>query len=82
MSRAAWEFVTGPALGEAAGPAFPRTLGVGAEAERLMPNMPLGNQQTMFMQRATGTPGWDMYPGYPQDMFMPTEQAAPVRRSN
>jgi hypothetical protein len=63
---------TGPALGEAAGPAFGRTVNLGAENERLVPNMPLhptaqGLATNTDIQRA---PNANMYPGYPQDMFM------------
>ena len=56
--------VTGGALAESAGPAFGRTIGTGADAERPMPNMPLGGQ-----------PPADMFPGYPQDMFMVMDEA-------
>jgi FtsP/CotA-like multicopper oxidase with cupredoxin domain len=62
----------GGALGDASGPAFGRTINVGAEAERAVGNMPMArNPQATFMQPGTiGTPNAGMYPGYPQDMFM------------
>jgi hypothetical protein len=64
--------IEGPALGEAAAPAFGRTIGVGAEAERFVPNMPLASaQQPTFMQPGRAAPpNAGMFPGYPQDMFM------------
>jgi hypothetical protein len=62
----------GGALGDAGGPAFGRTINVGAEAERAVGNMPMArNPQATFMQPGTtGAPNAGMYPGYPQDMFM------------
>lgn len=62
----------GGALGEAAGPAFGRTIAVGAEAERPVPNMPLPrSSQAPSAQPGPATaPNAGMYPGYPQDMFM------------
>ena len=67
--------ITGGALSENAGSAFGRTLGTGAEAERPAPNMPLGAQPPTFV-RAQGTaPNQDMFPGYPQDMFMVMDDA-------
>ena len=65
--------VTGGALSESAAPAFGRALGVGAEAERPMTNMPLSRQQPTFVQPARGTPREEPYPGFPQDMFMPMD---------
>ena len=64
--------IEGRALGEAAAPAFGRTIGVGAEAERPVPNMPLArNPQATFMQPGRTTPpNQGLFPGYPQDMFM------------
>jgi FtsP/CotA-like multicopper oxidase with cupredoxin domain len=63
--------VGGPALSERSGTAFGRSLGVGAESERVVPNMPLGvSQQPTFMQPVRGLPNEGMFPGYPQDMFM------------
>jgi FtsP/CotA-like multicopper oxidase with cupredoxin domain len=64
--------IEGAAMGEGARPAFGRTLGVGAEAERAAPNMPLGvMQQPTFVQPdRAAPPNAGMFPGYPQDMFM------------
>ena len=67
--------VSGGALSGNAGPAFGRTLGTGAEAERPAPNMPLGGQQPSFVQPQRDTPNADMFPGYPQDMFMVMDDA-------
>ena len=64
--------VEGRATGESAGAAFGRDIGIGAGADRAVPNMPLaGNPQATFMQAARAdTPNQGMFPGYPQDMFM------------
>ena len=62
--------VTGGALSENAGPAFGRTLGSGADAEHPVPNMPLGGQQPTVLPPQRDAPNQDMFPGYPQDMFM------------
>ena len=62
--------VAGGALSENASPAFGRTLGTGAEAERPSPNMPLGAQPPTFVRAQSTAPNQDMFPGYPQDMFM------------
>ena len=65
--------VDGRALSEGAGPAFGRTLGVGTEAERVVPNMPLGGatgQQPSFVSANRAEPNAGMFPGFPQDMFM------------
>ena len=67
--------VTGGALSENAGPAFGRTLGTGADAERPMPNMPLGAQQPTVVPPQREAPNKDMFPGYPQDMFMVMDEA-------
>ncbi len=67
--------VTGGALGENAGPAFGRTLGNGADAERPAPNMPLGVQPPTNAQPQYEAPNKDMFPGYPQDMFMVMDDA-------
>jgi FtsP/CotA-like multicopper oxidase with cupredoxin domain len=69
--------VGGNALGDAARPVFGRTLGVGAEADRAMPNMPLGGgQQPSFLQAGTDNPpNAGLFPGYPQDMFMVMDEA-------
>jgi hypothetical protein len=58
--------VTGGALAESSGPAFGRTIGLGADPERSVANMPLGSLQP---------PGTTMFPGYPQDMFMVMDDA-------
>jgi len=62
----------GHALGKAAGPAFGRTINVGAETERNVANMPLAQlTESTFPRTGTGEPpNAGMYPGYPQDMFM------------
>ena len=62
--------VNGPALGDAAGPAFGRTIGTGAEAERPAPNMPLPPQPSALLAAQRTAPNNGMFPGYPQDMFM------------
>ena len=67
--------VTGGALSENAGPALGRTLGNGADAERPAPNMPLGGQQPAFAPPQGDAPNKDMFPGYPQDMFMVMDDA-------
>jgi FtsP/CotA-like multicopper oxidase with cupredoxin domain len=54
--------IEGRALGESAAPALGRTLGVGADPNRPVTNMPLTAQEPMF-------------PGYPQDMFMVIDDA-------
>lgn len=62
----------GHALGEAASPAFGRTINVGAETERNVANMPLRPlpQAAVPPTQAGAPPNAGMYPGYPQDMFM------------
>ena len=67
--------VTGGALSENAGPAFGRTIGNGADAERPMPNMPRGGQPPAVVQPQGEAPNKDMFPGYPQDMFMVMDEA-------
>jgi manganese oxidase len=68
--------VGGSALSENTGPAFGRTIGTGADAERPAPNMPLpGGQPPAFLQPQRGTPNENMFPGYPQDMFMMMDEA-------
>ena len=63
--------VGGRALSDASGPAFGRTLGVGAEGERPNPNMGLqAGAAPSFLQPGRGEPNAGMFPGYPQDMFM------------
>ena len=66
--------VGGTATNEQSGPAFGRTLGTGAEAERPATNMPFAGQQPSFMPPGrTDQP--PMFPGYPQDMFMVMDEA-------
>ena len=62
----------GPALGDAAAPAFGRTINIGAAAERAVANMPLGaTPQSTFLQPSiSSAPNAGMFPGSPQDMFM------------
>ena len=67
--------VTGRALSENAGPAFGRTIGPGAEADRAVANMPLGVQQPTMGRPQRGAPNENMFPGYPQDMFMVMDEA-------
>ena len=64
--------VGGRALSETSGPAFGRTLGIGAEGERAAPNMGLqaGAATPSFVAPGRGEPNAGMFPGYPQDMFM------------
>ncbi len=66
---------TGGALSDSAGPAFGRTLGTGADAERPAPNMSLGAQPPTFVRPQTAAPKQDLFPGYPQDMFMVMDDA-------
>ena len=69
--------IGGSALGDTAGPAFGRTVGLGAEAERAVPNMPLGGAQmpSLLQPGQAALPNAGMFPGYPQDMFMVMDQA-------
>ena len=67
--------VTGGALSENAAPALGRSIGPGADAERSVPNMPLGRAQPTFIQPQRGAPNDGMFPGYPQDMFMVMDEA-------
>src|SRR5688572_23697824 len=62
----------GHALGDAAAPAFGRTVNVGAETERNVANMPLAQlPQTALPRTGIGAPpNAGMFPGYPQDMAM------------
>ena len=70
--------VGGRALNPSNGPALGRTIGPGSEAERAAPNMPLGSgPQPTFVQPLRGAPGEDMFPGYPQDMFMVADERMP-----
>jgi manganese oxidase len=63
---------TGPALGEAAAPAFGRTVNIGAENALVVPNMPLHPTAQTLATNADiqRLPNAGMFPGYPQDMFM------------
>ena len=62
----------GHALGDAAAPAFGRTINIGAETDRNVANMPLTQLPESAVPRigAAAPPNAGMYPGYPQDMFM------------
>jgi FtsP/CotA-like multicopper oxidase with cupredoxin domain len=62
----------GHALGEAAAPAFGRTVNVGAETERNVANVPLTRMSQSAVPQGTSAlaPNAGMFPGYPQDMFM------------
>lgn len=62
----------GHALGDAASPAFGRTINVGAETSRTVSNMPQPPvTQSGVSQGPPGSvPNAGMFPGYPQDMFM------------
>ena len=66
----------GPALGEAAGAAFGRTITIGAETGRAVANMPMAAaSQATFLQAGTSAaPNAGMFPGYPQDMVMVMDQ--------
>ena len=66
--------VGGSALGGDAAPAFGRALGVGSEAQRPAPNMPLG-QAPALAQPGRAEPNAGLFPGYPQDMFMVMDEA-------
>lgn len=61
--------VGGPALSQQSGPAFGRTIAIGADAERAAPNMPVASQQATFLEPGRADVR-TRYPGYPQDMFM------------
>ena len=61
----------GAALGSAASPAFGRTIGLGAETDRLVANMPMSAVAGAAQGGPpSGMPNAGMFPGYPQDMFM------------
>jgi hypothetical protein len=66
--------VGGSALGDSARPALGRTLGLGSEAERPVPNMPLSGVHPSFMQPGRADQP-DLFPGFPQDMFMVMDDA-------
>lgn len=65
----------GNALGRDSGPALGRTLGVGSEAERAVPNMALGTRAATFVQPGRAEPNAGMFPGFPQDMFTVMDNA-------
>ncbi len=62
----------GQALGDAAAPAFGRTINVGAESDRNLANMPMTPvpQSALPQQGPGAAPNAGMFPGYPQDMAM------------
>jgi manganese oxidase len=62
----------GHALGDAAAPAFGRTVNIGAETERNIANIPLAQlPETGLARTGPGAPpNAGMYPGFPQDMVM------------
>lgn len=70
----------GPALSAEHSPSLGRSMGVGTEYERLEANMPMGNSHAL--QQGNGKPAEMQHgtarstriPGYPQDMFVPTDQ--------
>ena len=66
--------VGGSALSENSGPAFGRTLGVGAEPERATPHMPMVMPQSTIGQVGPGAAS-PLFPGYPQDMYMVMDDA-------
>ncbi len=66
--------VGGRALNESSGPAFGRTIGVGAEAERPVSNTPLASQQRTFLAPGR-TDEAPLFPGFPQDMLMVMDDA-------
>lgn len=61
--------VGGAALSAQSGPAFGRTLAIGAEPERAAPNTMATSQPPAFLQPGRADTR-TRYPGYPQDMFM------------
>ncbi len=68
----------GHALGAENGPAFGRTIGVGAEAERPVGHAPMGaasGQQQHAGHGQPSAPGAQLVPGYPQDMYMVMDDA-------
>ena len=62
----------GSALTESAGPAFGRTINVGAESERQLGNMPMApaSPAAATQLALSDAPNAGMYPGFPQDMVM------------
>jgi len=59
----------GHTLSQTFGPSLGRAIGVGAEFENAVTNLPL-QQQGEGMQHAMPQTGAGLVPGYPQDMFM------------
>ena len=60
----------GGALGDASGPAFGRTINLGAEPERQMANMSIARSPQTAVTTPGAAPNAGQFPGYPQDMFM------------
>jgi hypothetical protein len=67
----------GGALGESGAPAFGRAIVVGAEPERLVPNVPMPREPQPGTPQSdpAAPPNAGMFPGYPQDMFMVMDEA-------
>jgi FtsP/CotA-like multicopper oxidase with cupredoxin domain len=67
----------GGALGESGAPAFGRAIVVGAEPERLVPNVPMPRELQPGTPQSdpAAPPNAGMFPGYPQDMFMVMDEA-------
>jgi len=67
----------GGALSKQYGPSFGRTIGIGADFEKPITNAPLKQKQGTGQERQN-MPGMQqaekLVPGFPQDMFMPTDQ--------
>ena len=62
----------GHALAEELGPSLGRTIGLGAEFEKTITNLPLQLQQSAGQEMRHGEP--QMAPGFPQDMFMAMDE--------
>ena len=69
--------VQGHALAEELGPSLGRAIGVGAAFETATTNLPLQPQQSagQEMPHDMQHDHQQMVPGYPQDMFMPMDEA-------
>jgi FtsP/CotA-like multicopper oxidase with cupredoxin domain len=67
--------VGGSALGASARPALGRTLGLGSEADRPVSNMPLSGVQQPALVQPGRTDQPELFPGFPQDMFMEMDDA-------
>ncbi len=61
--------IEGAATGDAARPAFGRTINIGAEGQRAAANMPMPAQPGASAHPQGAAPNAGMFPGYPQDMF-------------